>query len=184
VSRVAALALFLALQAGWWAATAGAAHGLPLLGPLIVALLVCLQSRRLAPEERRRQLRAVLGLGLAGTALDSLQAAAGTVRFAGAWVPWLAPLWITALWAHFATALPALARSAAGGTWRLVALGAIGGPMAYWGGVRLGAASFPAGLVVAFATLAVEWAVALPLAIRFATVQAPPAPTAEAAGTT
>jgi hypothetical protein len=173
VSRRPALVLFLALQGGWWGAAAGAAHGLPLAGPLLVAPLLWMQSRTLARAQRRRLARDAALLALVGTALDSLQMAAGTVRFAGAWTPWLAPLWITALWAQFATALPALARSTAGRAWPLAALGALGGPLAYWGGVRLGAATFPAGAAVAAAALAVQWAIALPLAVRLSAAAAP-----------
>jgi membrane protein implicated in regulation of membrane protease activity len=43
------------------------------------------------------------------------------------------------------------------------ALGAVGGPLAYFGGVGLGALAFPGGLAWALALIAVEWAIAMPL---------------------
>jgi hypothetical protein len=160
--------LFVALQAGWWAAAGGAAFGPSLLGPSVIAALLWVQTRGLAREEKRRLAWAIAGLALAGTLLDSLQVAIGAIRFAGSWTSWLAPLWITALWAHFATALGSRERLAAGRRWRLALLGAVGGPLAYWGGVRIGAAVFPEGMAFAFVTLGAEWALALPLAVRLA----------------
>jgi fucose 4-O-acetylase-like acetyltransferase len=77
-------------------------------------------------------------------------------------LPWLAPVWIIALWAGFATLLPVSLRWLLG-RWRTAALfGAVGGPLAYYAGMKLGAVSFP-DPVVALAALAGGWAVLTPL---------------------
>jgi hypothetical protein len=44
-------------------------------------------------------------------------------------------------------------------------LGAIGGPMAYFAGIRLGAAALLASDVVVYGVLAAVWAVAVPLLV-------------------
>jgi hypothetical protein len=45
--------------------------------------------------------------------------------------------------------------------------GALGGPLAYWAGVRLGAASFNWPLLQSIITLAVVWALLWPLVMLF-----------------
>jgi hypothetical protein len=52
-------------------------------------------------------------------------------------------------------------------TFAAIALGAIGGPLANWGGARLGAMEFLAP-VAATAALAIGWAVLTPLLVRLA----------------
>jgi hypothetical protein len=157
--------LFLALQAGWWAAVGGAASGRPLLGAAATASILAVQLWATAAENRRGALRLALGLAIVGTLLDSLLVAVGVVRFAGS-AHGTAPIWITVLWAQFALALPALARIESLRGVRMALLGAAGGPLAYWGGVRLGAAALPAGTAPGLLSLAVEWGLVLPLAVR------------------
>ena len=53
------------------------------------------------------------------------------------------------------------------------ALGAIGGPLAFLAGERLGAVDFPRGHGVGLASLAVVWGVALPFLFRIAGRTAP-----------
>lgn len=147
-------------QIGWLACVLGAAQGLPWLGPL-VALPVL--ARHLRAAARPAAELALLALaGLAGLVLDSALVLAGRLRFAeGVLLPGLAPYWMVVLWMLFATtfnlglrwlrARPALA----------AALGAVGGPLAYLAGARLGAAQalepawlthLAVGLVYAIAT--------------------------------
>lgn len=153
------------VQVGWWACVLGAARGLPLLGPTVVAALLAVQTLGLPALERRRVWRGILLLGVAGTIVDSLQGGLGLLSFHGAPVAWLAPLWITALWCHLAIVVPAFAplRSRP-----LVAglLGAVGGPLAYAGGARLGAAELHPETWFSLAVLAAVWAVAFPVMIR------------------
>jgi len=91
----------------------------------------------------------------------------------------LAPGWILALWALFATTLNASLRWLKGRPVLAVSLGAVVGPLSYVAGVKLGAVALvePAS---GYAALVVEWAVAMPvlmaLADRFNGVQ----PVAEA----
>ncbi len=154
------------VQVGWWACVLGAARGVPLLGPAVVAALITLQVRGLPAAARRQAWRNVALLGLAGTAVDSLQAALGVLRFEGAPAAWLAPPWITALWCHFATAVPAFAplrsRPVVAGL-----VGAVGGPLAYAAGARLGAAGLHPEPWISLLSIGAVWAVALPAMLHF-----------------
>lgn len=72
------------------------------------------------------------------------------------------PLWLTVLWLGLAT-LPLHSLSWLKDKMYLSALfGAIGGPLAYWAGVRLGAAIFNYPTIYSLITLAVVWAILWP----------------------
>lgn len=154
------------VQLGWWACVLGAANGFFWAGPLIVALLLAVQIAGLPAEARRWAWRSALVAGVLGTAVDSLQSGLGLMTLHGSTVPWLAPLWITVLWCQFVTVLPAFAalrsRPLLAGL-----LGAVGGPLAYGGGVRLGAGSLHPEPWVSLVSVGVVWALALPLMLRF-----------------
>jgi hypothetical protein len=155
------LALNVALfQAGWLACVLGAAHGLPWAGVAAAAGVVAwhLMRARRAAEELK-----LVALAVAVGALsDSALAASGWVEFApAAAADGLAPWWILAMWALFATTLNV---SLAWLRTRLplaALLGAMSGPLAYWAGARLGALELrqPA---AALGALALVWAAALP----------------------
>jgi hypothetical protein len=109
---------------------------------------------------------------------ESLVVALGHVAYpAGQPVAWLAPYWMVALWAELAIALNVTLRWLKRRPLMALVLGAVGGPLSFLGGVRLGGARFvdePAAL----ATLAAMWALLLPLAMwlsdRLDGVAAPP----------
>ncbi|HMA31616.1 MAG TPA: DUF2878 domain-containing protein [Casimicrobiaceae bacterium] len=155
-----------AFQCGWFACVLGAAHQRPYAG---VAAVAAIALAHVATAVRPRAELALLGLAAGiGATWDSLLAATGWVAYAsGALVPGTAPLWIVALWVLFATALnrslawlkPRLALAAV--------LGAIGGPLAYVGGARLGALSFPHETAALIAQ-AIGWAALTPLLLRLA----------------
>ena len=166
------------VQLGWWACVLGAARGDFLLGPAVVTALLAVQTWGLPAAARRQAWRRILLLGAAGTAIDSLQGAFGLLSFRGAPADWLAPLWITALWCHFTTALPAFAplrsRPLAAGL-----LGAAGGSLAYAAGGRLGAAVLHSEPWLSLLVIAMVWGIALPVMLR-AFVPPPAAPPAPA----
>ncbi|WP_367401609.1 DUF2878 family protein [Geoalkalibacter halelectricus] len=75
------------------------------------------------------------------------------------------PLWVFIIWAQFAT-LFHYALFWLRGRYLLGAFcGLLGGPLAYWSGVRLGAADFGAHLLLSLLTLALVWALVTPLLI-------------------
>ena len=74
----------------------------------------------------------------------------------------LAPYWMVAMWGLLAIALNVSLRWLRGRWWLAAVLGAVGGPVSFASGVRLGAAHF-VDAAAALAAIAVAWALALPL---------------------
>ena len=72
----------------------------------------------------------------------------------------VAPLWIIALWCHFATTVPTFAPLRSRPVIAFV-LGAIGGPLAYAGGMKMGAAAFHPEPWISWLSIAVVWGIAL-----------------------
>ncbi|MEM1206579.1 MAG: DUF2878 domain-containing protein [Acidobacteriota bacterium] len=160
--RIQAVIVFVVAQVGWFSCVLGAARDLYWLGPVVVGLLVVLHL--VYSRSRRRDLALMLGLAAAGTAMDSLQGAAGLLSFRGAPADWLAPAWIVALWLHFGTMRHSILKMLYGRPWTAALVGAVGGPMAYGAGVGLGAASFhPHQSWASLTALAVIWGAVLPL---------------------
>lgn len=151
-------------QAGWFACVLGGAHGYPWQGAfaglilLLVHLVLC--------REPGKEIKTVLVVAVVGTAADSIQSFFGVFVFlSGYWVQWVVPIWISVMWLQFATLLH-FALGWLSGRYVLSAfLGAVGGPMAFFTGERLGAAIFPKGQVFSLLVLAVVWAVILPLSV-------------------
>ena len=161
-ARSALVANVLLFQAGWFACVLGAAQGTWWLGPAVAAVVA---GWHLARAARPRPEAMLLGVAaLAGALFETALVASGWVRFDVAAMPFdgLAPVWMVALWALFATTLNVSLR-ALHGRWRLAALlGAVGAPLAYAGGARLGALEWvDAG--AALAAIGVGWAVLTPL---------------------
>lgn len=152
---------FVAFQLGWFACVLGAAKGLPWAGVLVVLAVVALHLalvRRPLPELRLVAFAMALGL-----LLDSLLLATGWLSYpSGNWLPGMAPYWIVAMWALFATTLNVSMGWLRGRPLLAVLMGAVGGPLSYLGGEKLGGIELIAP-VAALSALAVAWAVAMPL---------------------
>lgn len=147
-------------QLGWFACVLGAAHALPWLGPLVALPIIAWHLAR-AARARPELVLAVSAL-LAGALFDTLLVRTGWIRFsAGALVAGTAPLWMMVLWAIFATSLNVSLRSLRTRPGLAVILGALGGPLAYYSGARLGALTFTA-VRPALAMIALGWAVLTP----------------------
>ncbi|PLX74190.1 MAG: DUF2878 domain-containing protein [Desulfuromonas sp.] len=148
-------------QLGWFSCVLGAAWGHPLAGAVLAGALVTVHL--VLAVDRQAELRLLLVACLLGVAIDSLQQGIGlfTFRADPAWPLWL-PAWVFVIWAQFSTLFHYALRWLAG-RYHLAALfGLFGGPLAYWGGIRLGAASFGGNPSLTLAVLAVVWALVTP----------------------
>jgi len=155
-----------AFQAGWLACVLGAANGYPLAGPLVVLGVV---SIHLAMAARaNRELILILLAGMLGAILDSALLRTGWLTYPnGMILAGTAPYWLVAMWLSFATTLNVSLRWLRGRAWAALILGAVGGPISYLAGARLG------GLEIvepqaAFAALAIGWALLTPLLVALA----------------
>lgn len=153
-------------QVGWFACVlSGAAHQ-PWIGAAIAICIVAIHLIR-APRPEL-ELKLVLIAVVIGAAWDSLLVWLNWLRYSsGILIPHTAPFWIIIMWGLFATILNVTLRWMRG-RWVLAALaGAVGGPLAYYGGSRLGALQFNDG-GDALIVLAIGWAIITPALIALA----------------
>ena len=151
---------FLAFQAGWFAAVLGAAHGMPWLGIGTVILVIALNLFAIT-DDRGRDLRLIAAAGFMGLMFDTAMTAMNAFKP----VPYVlpppfSPLWMVMLWMNQATTVNSCLGWLRGRYVLSGVFGALGGPLAYLGGAKLGAAEVPttAGLCI----LAAGWALAFP----------------------
>jgi hypothetical protein len=156
---------FIAFQIGWFAAVLGAGHGMPWLGLVIVPWILLLNL--VLSADWRQELIIALAAAVMGFAVDTGLVAAGVF----APVPFLvsrpfSPPWMVMLWVNQATTLNSCLAWLRGRYVAGALFGAVGGPLAYLGGAKLGAASLPStnGLVV----LGITWAAAFPALLAVA----------------
>ena len=163
------LANFMLYQAAWFAAVEGAARGMIWLGP--AAMVVVIVVHLVIVSERARELRFLLIVGFLGTIADSGLAAVGALAYPtsqAAWSSIVVPPWISALWIGFAT-LPRFSLAwLAQRPWLAALLGAIGGPLSFLAGVRMGAIAAGPTPMLTWSLLPLEYALATPLLICFA----------------
>lgn len=152
---------FIALQAGWFACVLGAAAGHPVLGAVVVALSAAVH---LAASEDRRGLAFVLAAAaVAGLVSDGSLTLGGILLVPPhASLGWPVPIWMLALWVNFALASDSLGWFARRPLLAALA-GAIGGPLSYLAGARLGAVTLLPSEPVALAVIAAVWLLAMPL---------------------
>lgn len=152
---------FVLFQVGWLACVVGGATQWHWAGPVFVAVVLAFhltQSSRWSQE-----IILVLFALIIGTLWDSLLVATDLLQYHhGLFHPEVAPYWIIAMWALFATTLNVSMRWLRG-RWLIAGLfGAIGGPLAYYAGTRLGAVTMP-DQSQALLALTIGWAVIMPV---------------------
>lgn len=163
----AGLLNYLLYQAGWFACVLGAAWGHTVLGTVLGALPV-LAHLGLA-RRRRDALVLVLWSTAVGVVVDTLQIAIGMLRFdVGSVVPWLPPPWLILIWAQFAMTFHFGLRWLQGRPGWAALFGALGGPLAFLAGRRLGVVSFHPEVWPSLVSLAITWSLAMPAALRLA----------------
>lgn len=153
-------------QAGWAACTLGAAKGLPWLGPISAVCIVAWHlawARRPVDEAHLVAVAACAGL-LFETALMHTGWIAYPTQARGSDI---APSWMVALWGLFATTFNVSLRSLRERPAVGALLGAVGGPIAYYAGSRLGALEIVAP-VPALVAIGAGWAIATPALFRAA----------------
>lgn len=152
------IALF---QAAWFASVIGAAKGIYWAGPLAAGVAAAVRLAQ--AEDLRKESLLLLSCGILGFAADTALVALGLfLPVRGSFpAPW-SPPWMVSMWVNFGTTLnvsltflkdrPALS----------ALFGALGGPLAYYAGARLGAASIPEPAWAGLAAVGVAWCIAMP----------------------
>jgi len=148
---------FVAYQLAWFACVLGAAHHLASAG---AAFAIAVTAVHLALRRDASELRLVACAAAIGFLVDSALVRAHFVEFASASLDGWAPFWMVSLWMAFATTLNHSLRWLTSRPWVATLSGAIGGPLAYLAGAKLGAMTL-ASPVPAMLLIAGLWAVAM-----------------------
>ena len=157
---------FVFFQIGWFACVLGGAHDWPWLGTSIALVIVGWHVAR-AVRPRDELVLILIAAGI-GAVFDSALVALGWVAYhSETLIPGTAPYWIGTLWMLFATTLNVSLRWMRRSGLAASALGAVGGPLAYWSGARLGDMEFVV-TIAATAAIALGWAVLVPYLVWLA----------------
>ena len=157
---------FAVFQVVWFASVLAGGTSWHWLATLLIAMAVTWQWSR-ADYPGREMVLVMLAL-LVGILWDSYLVKQGVTSYShGQLSPEFAPHWIVALWALFATTLNLSLRWLRKSLWLAALFGAIGGPLAYLAGSKLGSVSFSS-TGSAMLVLALGWAVFTPLLVRLA----------------
>lgn len=150
---------FVGLQLGWFACVLGAARGYPWFGPVVVLLALAMHVERQRASTRELM---ILGItAIVGFLVDTAFLRFGVVRIPGST---LSPPWLIALWPNFisTTSENGLLSSLPRRPLLAALLGAVGGPLAYDSGARLGAIELGNHRLAALAIIGVAWALVVP----------------------
>lgn len=159
---------FILFQVGWLACVLGGASAdYNWVGVAVVAAVVALHLQRAGNRQHEMLLIGITML--LGTAWDSSLMLAGLFSFSnGVFADGIVPFWMIAMWALFATTLNVSMKWMKNRYLLAAAFGAIGGPLAYYAGSRLGAVVF-SDTTAALLAVAAGWALIMPLLMALTT---------------
>ena len=159
-------------QAGWFVCVLGAAAGYPWLATA-VGLLLVLVHLALVRNAARESLLLLTSL-LLGLVVDSIHILTGILVFpVGRIHPGLPPAWILVLWLQFAMTLHYSLGWLTGRYFLGVLLGSASGALAYWAGVRFGAAAFGVELVHSLVQIGLSWGLTMLILLKISMLTAP-----------
>ena len=158
-------------QVGWFACVLGAASDRAWAGFAITLSLISVHL--MLSTKRSDELRLLALATVVGAVIEIMLIAAGTYRFAsGTFIDALPPPWLLAMWAQLATTFRCSLRGVVRRPAPAILFGAVGGPLAFLAGDRLGAVILLPPLVDSLLRLSIGWAIAM--AIFSAVVRAKP----------
>ena len=164
-ARPIALALIvqnaILFQIGWFACVLSAANNIAWLGSLAAAVILTVHLWRAV--DCMTEMKMILLITAIGTLWDSILMQTRLYQFTdGVLIAGIAPYWLIALWAVFATMLNLSLRWLKHRMVLAAALGFIAGPASYYAGHALGAIEF-SNTTMALMLTAIGWSVLLPL---------------------
>lgn len=155
---------YIVFQIGWMAVVLAGSSSWHWVGTALVIGIVAIHLSR--ASRPRDEFILILVALLIGAVWDSLLVWSGLLSYEnGVFHSDLAPHWIVAMWALFATTLNISMRWLKGRWLLAIVFGAIGGPLAYYAGYRLGAVDM-GDSILALSALAIGWAMLMPLLMR------------------
>jgi hypothetical protein len=158
-----------AFYAAWFGAVLAAAKGWPVAAACaslaVVALHLILSARKGA------EFGLIVASAVAGFAVETALVQAGIASYASSGpFEGFAPLWLVALWMAFATLVNVSLAWLKSRLWLAILFAAIGGPLSYYAGAKLGGMTLADPLWVSLVAIGVLWAVAFPALVILARV--------------
>jgi hypothetical protein len=155
---------FVLFQIGWFACVLGGAHNYPAIGSFVALFIIA--CHLFFANEWYLELLLVISAMILGFAWDSYLVYQKWISYShGQFSPDTAPYWIVVMWGLFTTTLNVSLNWLKTRLVYSVMFGAIGGPLAYYAGARLGALEFTAP-TNALIALSVGWAIFTPVLLH------------------
>jgi len=159
-------------QAGWFVCVLGAAAGYPWRATA-AGLLLVLAHLALVRNAARESLLLLTSL-LLGLLVDGIHIYTGVLAFPiGSFLPGLPPAWILVLWLQFAMSLHYSLGWLTGRYFLGALLGSVSGALAYWAGVRFGAAAFGTELIHSLVQIGLSWGLTMLILLKISMRTAP-----------
>ena len=161
------LSNIICFQIGWFSCILGAANHYPWLGALASICLIAWHLK-ISSNWKNEGFLIILAM-LIGLIFDFLPLSFGWVSYESSpfWPDQIPPPWMIFLWGMFATTVNVSLKWLKTRSVFAILLGALAGPLAYWGGARLGAleiVDFSAAMIY----LSLGWAIAVPALLKMA----------------
>lgn len=156
---------FIGFQIGWFTCVVGAAQGYPLVAVAVASIIVILHLLR--DNNLYSELCLIISAVFIGIIWESLLLASGWLAYASSGGARIAPIWLVAMWALFATTINHSMAWLKNRYFLALLLGVVFGPLAFIAGENLGAVVF-LDRTMALTLLAVGWAVLMPLLLWLA----------------
>lgn len=155
---------FVLFQLGWLGCVmGGASQNMAWVGVAMVGSIIAVHLLR--ASSARQEVMLILVTVVLGTAWDSLLTSLGMYEFkSGMFITDIAPYWLIAMWALFATTLNVSMTWMKGRYLLAALLGLVGGPLAYYAGYKLGAVNFENTLNT-LVTVGAGWFFIMPLLV-------------------
>jgi len=164
--RIILIARIVVFQVGWFAAVLGGAHDHVIAGCGAVAVIVGFHIWQADVPFQELVLIAITTA--IGTIWDSALMIMNVIQYPyGVIVTGVAPAWIMAVWALFATAFNTSLTFFKRRYIYVSLFGAIGAPLSFLAGMRLGALQFP-NQTKALIVIGIGWAIMMPILMRLA----------------
>lgn len=127
---------------------------------LLLIAIACLALQLWWVAKAFNEWRNVLRVAACGWVLDSALMHLGLFTFTGSTV--VLPFWLALLWLLFASTLDYSLNWTKRPWWLGSLLGAVAGPLSYWGGATLAGVGLPLGVWPSLVVLALIWALLMP----------------------
>lgn len=166
MTKTRLIANFILFQVGWFSCVLFGATSLHLAGTLAAGVIVLIHLR-LAANPVPELILVLYAISI-GLLWDSALVSLGVLQYQHGMISaFMAPHWIIAMWALFATTIN-ISLSWMKANWLLaVLMGAIGGPLSYYAGYKLGAVQIP-DMTLGMIALAIGWAIFMPVLVWLA----------------